>query len=105
MRRTLLKISALQVLALGALCSLSGPALAQTKSSSGPGMAPLELYLMADRNSEIALARSAAPETISRDATILVLIRTQYGIHGPGRQVVRRAPGVGHVDVGRVCQF
>jgi hypothetical protein len=33
----------------------------------------LEAYLIADRDSEIALARSAAPEAISRDATILVL--------------------------------
>src|ERR1700751_2036081 len=32
---------------------------------------------MADRNAEIALARSAAPEAISRDARILVL-----GHHG-----------------------
>jgi hypothetical protein len=40
-------------------------------------MAPLGQYLMADRNAEIALARSAAPETISHDAEILVL-----GQHG-----------------------
>jgi len=43
-----------------------------------PKMAPVEQYLIADRNAEIALARSAAPETISRDATILVLTRTGY---------------------------
>jgi hypothetical protein len=40
-------------------------------------MAPIEQYLMTDRNAEIALARSAAPEAISRDATILV-----FGRHG-----------------------
>ncbi|WP_233842915.1 hypothetical protein [Dyella sp. 2HG41-7] len=33
---------------------------------------------MADRNAEIALARSAAPESISRDATVLVLGRKGY---------------------------
>jgi hypothetical protein len=33
---------------------------------------------MTDRNAEIALARSAAPEAISRDATILVLGRHGY---------------------------
>src|SRR3984957_9515382 len=38
-------------------------------------MAPLDQYLMADRNTEIALARSAAPESISRDAEVLVLGR------------------------------
>ena len=36
-------------------------------------MAPLGQYLMADRNAEIALARSAAPESISSAATVLVL--------------------------------
>ncbi len=41
-------------------------------------MAPLELYLMADRDAEIALARSAAPESISREAEVLVLGRHGY---------------------------
>lgn len=40
-------------------------------------MAPLDQYLMADRDAEIALARSAAPDSISRDADVLVL-----GQHG-----------------------
>jgi hypothetical protein len=40
-------------------------------------MAPIEQYLM-DRTAEIALARSAAPDSISRDATILVLGRQGY---------------------------
>jgi hypothetical protein len=39
-----------------------------------PTMAPLEQYLM-DRNAEIALARSAGPASISRDARILVFSR------------------------------
>jgi hypothetical protein len=42
-----------------------------------PRMAPLEQYLM-ERNAEIALARSAAPAAISRDATVLVLGRHGY---------------------------
>lgn len=41
-----------------------------------PSMAPLDQYLM-ERNAEIALARTAAPEAISREAKILVL-----GPHG-----------------------
>ena len=41
-------------------------------------MAPVDEYLMTDRNAEIALARSAAPESISRDATVLVLGRHGY---------------------------
>lgn len=40
-------------------------------------MAPLEQYLM-QRDAEIALARSAAPESISKDATVLVLGRHGY---------------------------
>jgi hypothetical protein len=39
-------------------------------------MAPLQLY-MTDRDVEIVMARSAAPEAISRDATVLVL--TDHG--------------------------
>lgn len=42
-----------------------------------PQMAPVEQYLM-ERNVEIALARSAAPESVSRDATVLVLGRHGY---------------------------
>ena len=52
--------------------------LSQTPKTAYPAMAPLDQYLMADRNSEIALARSAAPEAISRDAKILVLGRQGY---------------------------
>ena len=40
-------------------------------------MAPLEQYLM-DYDAEIALARSAAPDAISRDASVLVLGRHGY---------------------------
>jgi hypothetical protein len=38
-----------------------------------PKMAPIEQYLMANRDDEIALARSAAPPSISADAEVLVL--------------------------------
>ena len=41
-------------------------------------MAPVEEYLITDRTAEITLARTAAPESISRDATILVLGRRGY---------------------------
>ena len=40
-----------------------------------PKMAPIDQYLMTDQGAEIALARSAAPESISRDAEVLVLGR------------------------------
>jgi len=38
-----------------------------------PGMAPVEQYRIADRSEEIAVARSAAPASISSDAEVLVL--------------------------------
>src|ERR1700721_4157070 len=41
-------------------------------------MCPLDQYLMGDRNAEIALALSAAPESISRDAEVMVLGRHGY---------------------------
>lgn len=46
-------------------------------AKDNPGMAPIDAYLL-DRNAEISLARSAAPESISKDATVLVLTRTGY---------------------------
>ncbi|HUA81156.1 MAG TPA: hypothetical protein VL997_12340 [Dyella sp.] len=53
-------------------------AMAQDAANPYPKMAPLDQYLMTDRSAEIALARSAAPASISRDATILVLGRKGY---------------------------
>ena len=53
-------------------------ARAQDSSTAYPSMAPIEQYLMADRNAEIALARTAAPKSISADATVLVLDRHGY---------------------------
>jgi len=53
-------------------------AIAQDAKAPYTSMAPLDQYLMEDRNSEIALARSAAPESISRDAEVLVLGRHGY---------------------------
>jgi hypothetical protein len=50
---------------------------AQAGKTLYPSMAPFHEYLM-DRNAEIALARSAAPASISRDARILVLGRHGY---------------------------
>jgi len=52
-------------------------AMAQDASTPYPRMAPIEQYLM-DRTAEITLARSAAPDSISRDATILILGRQGY---------------------------
>ena len=53
-------------------------AIAQDAKSPYPNMAPVDQYLMDDQNAEIALARSAAPESISRDAEVMVLGRHGY---------------------------
>ncbi len=50
---------------------------AQDVKAPYPSMAPLDQYLM-ERNAEIALARSAAPESISQDAEVMVLGRHGY---------------------------
>src|SRR4029077_6420651 len=50
----------------------------QEAKTKYPHMVPVEEYLVTDRNAEIALARSAAPESISHDATVLVLGRHGY---------------------------
>lgn len=59
-----------------------------------PHMAPFEQYLM-DRNAEVALARTAAPESISHDATVRVLGRRGYETAVEGRNgfvcIVERA--------------
>src|SRR5579871_3103131 len=52
-------------------------ARSQDAETPYPKMAPIQEYLM-DRTAEITLARSAAPESISRDATVLVLGRQGY---------------------------
>jgi hypothetical protein len=66
------------------LCLLGGTrrALAQAESAAHPvtyrAMAPVDEYLIADRNSEIALARSAAPASISDAAEVMVLGRRGF---------------------------
>jgi len=60
-------------------------ATAQGAEAKYPSMAPLEQYLMADQNAEITLARSAAPESISRDAAVLVLGRHGYEVAAKGK--------------------
>jgi hypothetical protein len=63
---------AVGALALLSLLSMTASTRAQDAERPYPKMLPLSQYLM-DRNAEIALARSAAPEGISKDASVLVL--------------------------------
>ncbi len=65
------------------VCSLllAGPCVqrtpAETPASPYAKMRPMEQYLM-NRDAEIALARSAAPDAISHDASVMVLTRHGY---------------------------
>jgi hypothetical protein len=68
-----------------ALAMGAAPAGAQGPAAAYATMAPLAQYLMADRNAEVAMARSAAPPAISDDATIMVLGRGGYEIAAKGR--------------------
>ncbi len=66
------------VLILSAVSLAPQKAWAQDAKTQYANMAPLDQYLSADRNAEIALSRSAAPTSISNDATVLVLDKTGY---------------------------
>src|SRR5215510_4042897 len=74
MTRNQIRTILLSAFALLAALVASRPAAAQDAKQPYATMAPLDQYLM-DRDAEIALARSAAPESISRDAEVLVLGR------------------------------
>jgi hypothetical protein len=73
------KVGAIVVMSFALLVVLGTAyqAMAQDATTPYPKVAPIEQYLM-DRTAEITLARSAAPESVSRDATILVLGRKGY---------------------------
>ena len=76
MNRKNLMTIALAGFALVAALAAASEAPAQDAKAPYPNMAPLDQYLM-ERNTEIALALSAAPQSISQDAEIMVL-----GQHG-----------------------
>ncbi len=64
--------------ALVVLVCMAWHANAQGAKAAYPEMAPLDQYLIADSSSEVALARSAAPASISDGAEVMVLGRDGY---------------------------
>jgi hypothetical protein len=66
------------MIVLSSFCGAWRQTWAQDAKSQYSSIAPLEQYLMADRDAEIALARSAAPTSISREATVLVFEKSGY---------------------------
>jgi hypothetical protein len=59
-------------------------AQAQGADAPYPKMAAIDQYLMTE-DAEVALARSAAPESIAKDADVLVLDRQGYQAASKGR--------------------
>src|ERR1017187_5711625 len=85
-RKTLGTIAS-RCLALAVVLGAAGATTAvqaQDAKSPYPTMAPLDQYRM-ERDAEITLARSAAPESISRDAEVLVLGQKGYETAAKGR--------------------
>lgn len=78
MRRRKFEVIAFVVLFQVALPHATRPAQAQAGKAEYAAMAPLDAYLMADANSEITLARSGAPASISDGAEVMVLGRNGY---------------------------
>ena len=76
--RTIASTSLALVAALGAAWPL--PA----EETKYPNMAPVEQYMM-ERSMEITLARSAAPKSISQDATVMVMGRHGYETAATGK--------------------
>ena len=77
MRHQALRTGAFTRAVLVILLGSAWLAQAQGAKEPYPTMAPLDQYLMT-RDAEIALARSAAPESISHDAEVMVLGRHGY---------------------------
>jgi hypothetical protein len=78
MRKNLIKMIALAFVLNIVLPGAGSQAVAQAAKTAYPAMAPLDQYLISDEASEIALARSAAPSSISDGAEVMVLGREGY---------------------------
>jgi hypothetical protein len=85
MAKTKVGVIAIKRFALLAALAAACPAMAQDAKPPYPKMAPVEQYLMTDQAAEITLARSAAPESISRDAEVLVLGRHGFETAAKGK--------------------
>jgi hypothetical protein len=73
MKRNIFPAPVIRTFAFMVALAAAWPLQAQDAKSRYPtSMAPVDQYLM-ERNAEIALAQSAAPESIAKDAEVLVL--------------------------------
>jgi hypothetical protein len=77
MNRNIVKRIAWRSFVLAAGLSAAWQIQAQDAKQPYPNMAPIEQYRM-ERNAEIAMARTAAPASISNDAAVLVMGQKNY---------------------------
>jgi hypothetical protein len=88
LRRNQLNLDAFKTIALATFAvvtlTAAGRAQAQPAKTPYPNMAPLDQYLV-ERDAEITLARSAAPQSISADAQVMVLGAHGYEIAAKGK--------------------
>ncbi|MGA9040688.1 MAG: hypothetical protein WB421_09155 [Terriglobales bacterium] len=102
-RKALTTIALTSCFALVAVLGAAGKAQAQDAKAPYPNMAPLAQYMM-ERDAEIALARSAAPESISQDAEVMVLGQHGYETAVKGKNgfvcIVERSWASGTDDPG-----
>src|SRR5882724_3932382 len=102
MQRKILRAVALRSFALVVVLGAARHAQAEDVKTPYPTMVPLNQYLIPDRNAEIALASSAAPESISQDAEVMVLGRHGYETAAKGKNgfvcVVERSWSAGIDD-------
>ena len=80
MQKKMIRLVALAFLVEVVFSCASGQARAQAEKADYPAMAPFDQYLMPDENSEVELARSAAPASVSDGAEVMVLGRNGYTI-------------------------
>ena len=78
MSRNRFAAAAFLILVLSSVSGIWRQTWAKDGKTQYPSMAPLDQYLMVDRNAEIALAQSAAPPSLSVDATVLVFEKNGY---------------------------
>jgi hypothetical protein len=75
MRENKVRAIVIKCFALLIVLGIVHQAMGQDPATTNTKTAAIDKYLMVDRDAEIALARSAAPDSISRDAEVLVLAR------------------------------
>ena len=97
MRKNNIAIVASAFLVLAAISGAGSRAQAPAEKAAYPAMAPVDQYLMADQDAEIALARSGAPASVADGAEVMVLGRTGFTTAAKGTNgflcVVERAWG------------